>query len=82
MATTYDGKTINFDSSDLKGMVALMDRANEFSSAVFGKNTDGETVMISVNKDNVTYEVFQDNGWAEEHIYYRDGTAENLIHKS
>jgi len=82
MATTYDGKTINFDSTDLKGIVALMDRADEFSSAVFGKNQDGETVMISVNKDNVTYEVFQDNGWASENIYYRDGSAEHLMHKA
>ncbi len=81
MATTYDGKTIDFDSTDFVGIVALMDRADEFPSAVFGKNTDGETVMISVNKDNVTYEVFQDNGWTSENIYYRDGSVEQLMHK-
>ena len=79
--TTYDGKTINLDTSDFKGMIDLMDIADEFTSMQFGKNAEGETVAISVNHDNITVETFQDNGWTLETIFYRDGTVEEIPHR-
>jgi len=81
MATTFDGKTINIDSKDYSGMLKLMDRADEFHVPYFGKNDEGETVMISVNHDNITVETFQNNDWVRENIYYRDFTTEELFHK-
>ncbi len=79
--TTYDGKTINLDTSDLEGMIDLMDIADEFPSMQFGENAEGETVAISVNNDNITVETFQDNGWTLEAIFYRDGTVEEIPHR-
>ena len=81
MATTFDGKTINIDPRDYSGMLKLMDRADEFDSAWLGKNDKGETVMISINEDNITVETFQHNDWVRENIYYRDFTTEELFHK-
>lgn len=79
--TTFDGKTINFDPHDTKGNLALMDRANEFEMPCFGKNENGEHVMISVNTENITVETFQDNGWTRENIYHRSLDNEELLHK-
>lgn len=81
MATTYDGTTINFDSTDWRGMVKLMDRAYEFDSMCDGENAEGERVLISVNRDNITVQTFQDNGWMRENIYWRDCTVEELFHR-
>ena len=74
-------KEIHFDPKDRHGMLALMDRANEFTEPWFGKNSEGEDVMISVNSDNITTETFQNNGWARENVYWRDFTVEELYHK-
>ena len=81
MATTYDGTTVNFDSTDWKGMIDLMDHSDQFDSVCEGENSEGEKVLISINKDNITVQTFQDNGWMRENIYYRDCTVEELFHR-
>ena len=79
--TTFDGKEIIIDPYDYKGMIKLMDRADEFDVPWSGKNENGEHVQISVNKDNITVETFQNNGWIRENIYWRDVTTEELYHR-
>lgn len=74
-------KQIKFDPHDWKGMHELMDHADEFDSAYFGHNEDGERISISINKDNITVMTFQSNGWARENIYHRDFDVEELYHK-
>ena len=81
MKTTYDGKTITFNPYDTKGNMDLMSRASELDKPLFGKNEDGESVLISVNKDNITVETFQDNGWVRQNVYWEDGTTEELYRK-
>lgn len=76
--TTFDGKTINFDPSDRKGMCELMKRADEFKEMCFGKNTEGEDVTISVNKDNIIVATSQHNGYIRTNIYYDDGLSEEM----
>ena len=80
--TFIDEKTINFDPNDWKGMHALMDRHEEFTSEYFGQNEEGERVGISVNKDNITTMTYQSNGWVRENIYYRDFEEEELYHRA
>lgn len=77
--TTYEGKTINFDPCDWKGMIALMARADEFKEPCFGNNAEGERVAISVNKDNITVETFQNNGWVRQNTYWNDCTTEETF---
>lgn len=79
MATTFDGKTLVVDPFDTKGNKELMNKADEFTMPYFGENEDGESVMISVNKDNITVTTMQNNGWARENIYYADGLTEELF---
>ena len=79
--TTFDGKEIIIDPYDYKGMIELMDRADEFDVPWCGNNENGEHVQISVNKDNITVETFQNNGWLRENIYWRDYTTEELYHR-
>lgn len=79
--TTFDGKEIIIDPHDYKGMIKLMDRANEFDLPWAGKNEEGEHIQISVNKDNITVETFQNNGWVRENIYWRDCRTEELFHR-
>lgn len=70
--TNFDGKTINFDPHDWKGMKELTERADEFDVPWDGINDEGERVMISINKDNITTETFQKNGWLRENVYWVD----------
>ena len=79
--TSFDGKEIIIDPYDYKGMINLMDRADEFDVPWAGKNENGEHIQISVNKDNITVETFQNNGWTRENIYWRDATTEELYHR-
>lgn len=77
--TYFDGKQIFFDPTDIWGMIALMDRADEFDAPWAGKNENGEHFQISINKNNITVETFQHNNWIRENIYYRDGSSEELF---
>lgn len=79
--TTYDGKTIVVDPCDLKGNVALMERADEFTAPYLGENEEGEKVVVSVNKDNITVQTFQKNDWVRTNIYHEDGYNEEMFSK-
>lgn len=79
--TTFNGKEIVIDPYDYAGMLDLMKRHNEFDVPWDGKNKDGEHIQISVNKDNITVETFQNNGWTRENIYWNDYTTEELYHR-
>lgn len=79
--TTYDETTVNIDPFDYKGMIALMDKADTFKTRLTGQNGEGETVLISINHDNITTETLQHNNWTRENIYYRDGSTEELFHR-
>lgn len=72
---------IKFDSQDFKGILALMDEYGESEYPYEGKNTEGERVLISINKDNVTVETFQANGWVRVNSYHRDGTIEETFYR-
>lgn len=74
-------KEIIIDPTDYRGLVKLMDRANEFETMLVGKTEDGETQFVSINKDNITTETVQSNGWTRENVYWRDGTSEELYHR-
>ena len=79
--TTFNGKTLQIDPNDFKGMEALMERANEpqFEMPWSGINDEGEHTLTSVNNDNITVQTFQNNGWMRENIYWKDGTFEELF---
>lgn len=79
--TTFDGKQLHLDTSDLKGMIEVMDRCDEFPGMIFGRTSDGSQISISVNSDNITTQVDQGNEWVVETIYYRDGTVESFPHR-
>ena len=82
MATTFDGKQINFDPHDWKGIAELCKRHAEFDVPWSGENDEGEHVMISVNEDNITVDTFQSNGWMRQNVYYpKDYTVEELYKK-
>ena len=78
---TNGKKEISFDSSDWKGMLKLMERADEFDQPWVGENNAGEQVLISVNHNNITTLTFQSNDWSRENIYWKDRTCEELFHK-
>ena len=75
-----DKMNVTVDPTDWNSMISLMDRADEFNDMILGKNSDGENTIISINKDNITIETNQSNGWIRENIYHRDGTVEELFH--
>ena len=82
MATTFDGKQINFDPHDWKGIAELCERHAEFDVPWSGKTDEGEHVMISVNEDNITVDTFQSNGRMRQNIYYpEERTVEELYKK-
>lgn len=78
--TGFNGKEISFDPHDWKGMKELCKRHEEFTVPCVGENEDGEHVWISVNKDNITVQTFQHNGWIRENVYWiNDFTVEELF---
>ena len=74
-------KEISFDPNDRKGMISLMQKADEFDQPWVGENNEGERVLISVNHDNITTQTFQNNGWLRENVYWDNGTREELFYK-
>ena len=84
MATKYieETKQIQFDPHDWKGIHELMDRHEKFKDMCLGHNEEGESVTISVNKENITVTTLQSNGWVRENIYHRDYEVEELYHRA
>ena len=69
---------MTIDYSNMKQMIDLMNRHNEFDTMIVGENSDGERVYTSINEDNVTVETHQKNGWVRTNVIYRDGTVEEI----
>ena len=80
--TYFNGKEINFDSSDWKGMRELCEKSNEFKLPLFGENEYGENIIISINSDNITVQTMQSNDWIRTNIYWvNDCIVEELYEK-
>ena len=70
---------IYVDSNKYEKLIELMDDYKMYHDRAWGHNKDGEQVSISVNKDNVVVETFQNNGWLRQDWYWRDGTQEEVF---
>ena len=69
---------IQFDPTDLDGMLALMDEYGESETLFAGENEDGERTDISIFKEKIMCSTMQQNGWVRRNIYWRDGTREEF----
>lgn len=49
------------------------------SEQLFGKNSNGENVIVNRGDDCVYTETFQSNDWVRTNYYYEDGTVEELF---
>lgn len=74
-----NAKAICFDPCDLKSLTELMDNCTNYNEMLFGKNTKGEEVRISVFDDHIFVVTEQNNGWIRENYYYRDGSVEEIF---
>ncbi len=74
-----------FDPSDINGMLKLMEQYGDSEMPFAGKNEDGEDILISISKNQITVRTMQRNGWCRKNIYtsYEGGdfTAEELFEK-
>lgn len=70
---------ISFDSTDLAGMIKIMDEHGGSEYPFRGKNQDQEDITISVFKDKIVTITYQSNGWTRKNVYYRDGVSEELF---
>lgn len=64
-----DRAKINFDPTDWGAMKKLMAQYGDSDTAFDGTNTNGEDVLISINKDNIVVRTLQSNGWMRRDIY-------------
>lgn len=71
-----EAETIKVNPRDYKSMIELMDKYGDSKFPFHGKNENGERVIVSVSKDNITVETFQDNDWIRKNTYWRDCTTE------
>ena len=76
---TTNQKQIAFDSSDLDGMLKLMDEHGDSKFPFTGTNEQMEQISISIAKDRIDVVTYQDNGWVRRNVYHRDGTREELF---
>ena len=67
---------IHFDSTDPALLRQLMKEHGDSEFPYFGKNEDGETIMISINPDSIVLETFQNNGWTRKNFFDKDGYLE------
>lgn len=58
-----------FDPLDYAGMIKMMDKYGDSEMPFFGKNENGEDVIISVSKDSISVRTFQKNGWLRRNVY-------------
>ena len=67
--------------SDWPAMLKLMDEYSDSDSPFSGIDECGNRVLISVNRDNITTQTFQSNGWIRTNIYNRFGENEELYER-
>ena len=72
---------IEFNTNDLSKMISIMKHYKEFPMPLSGKNEVGENLIISINKDNITVQTLQNNGWVRTNVYYDDGVIEELYER-
>lgn len=70
---------IRIDPNDWDGMLALMERADEFHIPYMGNNNEGELIQIKISHDNISVDTYQQNGRIRRNIYYKDHTSEELF---
>ncbi len=72
-----------FDPSDVNGMLKLMEEHGDSEMPFAGKNDEGEDILISVSKNQITVRTMQKNGWMRRNVYTRwedgDFTAEEIF---
>lgn len=70
------------DPTDFDGMVKIMEEYGDSDMPFSGRNDNGEEVIISVSKDNITVRTHQKNGWVRRNSYtFSDGeiTSEEIF---
>lgn len=68
-------------SGELKKMVECMDHHEDYKSGLFGNNANGDDLFISVCKDKIILQTFQDNDVVKTTTYHRDGTVEETYER-
>ena len=62
--------------ADIDGRKALIEKYGDSKSMFSGENADGETVEVSIDKENgIILKTNQHNGWIRVNYYDKDGTA-------
>lgn len=69
---------IEVNLNDIEACREIRKKYGDSKVPFFGQNDKGEDVIISVNKDNITVETFQTNGWIRTNILWDDGLSEEL----
>ena len=71
---------ISFDPSDWDAMLKLSAEHEKYPEPLFGKTANNEDFMIEVNPDQISTQVFQENGWVRKNTYYpRDCISEETF---
>ena len=68
--------TIRVDFGDWKSIIDAMDNYSHIDHMIFGKNSEGERIAMSIWSDRIILNTFQANGWTRINIYHRDGDTE------
>lgn len=75
-------ENIVFDLRDLETSREQMRKYGDTIFPFFGKNENGEDVLISVFDDKIVMETYQENGYIRTNILHEDGTTEELFAKT
>ena len=68
-------------SGDLKKMVECMDHNESYPNGLFGNNSNGEDIFVSVCNEKIILQTFQDNGVVKVNTYHKDGTTEETYER-
>lgn len=71
-------KSIEFDSTDLDGLVKLMNNHELHGHIILCINQNGESMHLSIQEDRIDAHVFQHNHRIRHTVYHRNGTVEEM----
>ena len=66
------------DFHDLESCRKLREKYGDSKLPFLGENENGEMVIISISKDNISTQTFQDNGWVRINTLWEDSMYEEL----
>lgn len=70
---------IEFNPCDLGSMLKLMDKYGDSADMMLGEDESGDFITVSICRDLIIVETYQERDWIKRSTYHRDGTVKHTF---